>query len=62
MLQTVLSSACDENKTTQNSGISVVTEGDTSYYGVLTDIIELNYFDNFRYILFKYDWADVNGK
>uniref|UniRef100_A0A2N9ESG6 DUF4216 domain-containing protein n=1 Tax=Fagus sylvatica TaxID=28930 RepID=A0A2N9ESG6_FAGSY len=38
---------CDKNKTTQNSGVSVVTEGDTSYYGVLTDIIELNYFDNF---------------
>ena len=53
---------CDENKTTQNSGISVITESDTNYYGVLTDIIELNYFDNFKYILFKCDWADVNGK
>jgi hypothetical protein len=53
---------CDENKTIQNSGVSVVTEGDTSYYGVLTDIIELNCFDNFRYILFKCDWANVSGK
>ena len=53
---------CDENKTTQNSGVSVVIEGDTSYYGVLTDIIELNYFDNFRYILFKCDRANVSGK
>ena len=52
----------DKNKTTQNSGVSVVMEGDTSYYSLLTYIIELNYFDNFRYILFKCDWADLSGK
>ena len=50
----------EENRKTQNSGVSVVTEGDTTYYGVLTDIIELNYFDSLRYILFKCNWANVN--
>ncbi|KAH7843690.1 hypothetical protein Vadar_019636 [Vaccinium darrowii] len=30
------------------------------YYGVLQDIVELNYFDKMRYVLFKCDWADVN--
>ena len=53
---------CDENKTTQNSGVSVVTEGDTCYYSVLTDIIELNYFDNFIYILFKCNWLTLVGR
>ena len=28
---------------TQNSGVCVVTEGGTTYYGVLIDIIKLNY-------------------
>ena len=31
------------NKKIQNSGVSVVTEGGVVYYGILTDIIELNY-------------------
>ena len=50
----------EENKKTQNSGVSVVTKEDTTYYGVLTDIIELNYFDNLRYVLFKCNWANAN--
>ena len=32
---------------TQNSGVCVVTEGGTTYYGVLIDIIELNYSDKY---------------
>ena len=45
----------EENKKTQNSGVSVTTEGGITYYGVLSDII-----DNLRYILFKCDWVDVD--
>ena len=30
------------------------------YYGILSDIIELNYFDKLRYVLLKCNWADVN--
>ena len=48
---------------TQNSGVCVITEGGASYYGILIDIIELNYFDKYRYVLFKCQWIDViNGK
>ena len=48
---------------TQNSGVCVVTEGGATYYGVLIDIIELNYSDKYRYVLFKCQWADViNGR
>ena len=50
----------EENKKTQNSGVSVATDGGITYYGVLSDIIELNYYDNLRYILFKCDWVDVD--
>lgn len=35
------------------------TEEGITYYGVLTDIIELNYYDKLRYVLFKCDWADI---
>ena len=49
----------EKNKKTQNSGVSVAIEGGITYYGVLSDIIKLNYYDNSRYILFKCDWVDV---
>lgn len=52
----------EETKKTQNSGVCVAAEGGTMYYGVLTDIVELNYFDKLRYVLFKCDWANVNSK
>ena len=44
---------------TQNNGVYVVTEGGVTYYGVLIDIIKLNYFDKYRYVLFKCQWVDV---
>ena len=44
------------NSKTQNSGICVVTEGDVTYYGVLINIIELNYSDKYQYVLL---WVDV---
>ena len=50
---------------TQNSGVVVkVYESDKEiqYYGVLTNIIELDYFFKKRVILFKCDWWDVGNK
>ena len=44
---------------TQNSGVCVVTKGGATYYGVLIDIIEVNYSDKYRYVLFKCQWVDV---
>ena len=52
------SSNVEGNKNTLNSGVSVATEGGNTYYGVLTDIIELNYSGNIRYVLFKCKWVD----
>ena len=43
----------------QNSAVCVVTEGGATYYDVLIDIIELNYSDKYRYVLFKCQWVDV---
>ncbi|XP_077250153.1 uncharacterized protein LOC143889727 isoform X1 [Tasmannia lanceolata] len=58
---------------TQNSGVVVTAStrsfsssrdrnpmaGDVSYYGVLTDILELNYYGRIKALLFKCDWFDV---
>ena len=49
----------EASRKTQNSGVCVVIEGGATYYGVLIDIIELNYFDKYRYVLFKFHWVDV---
>ena len=43
----------EATRKTQNSGVYVVIEGGATYYDVLIDIIELNYFDKYRYVLFK---------
>ena len=43
----------EASRKTQNSGVCVVTEGGATYYGILIDIIELNYSDKYRYVLFK---------
>ena len=39
------------NKKTQNNGVSVVTKGGVAYYGILIDIIELNYSDKKRFVI-----------
>ena len=44
---------------TQNSGVCVVTKCGATYYGILIDIIELNYSDKYRYVLFKCQWVDI---
>ncbi len=49
----------DQGKTTQNSGVSVLGIDGPTYYGVLTRIFEVQYYDGSRYVLFKSNWADV---
>ncbi|KAG8382296.1 hypothetical protein BUALT_Bualt05G0062100 [Buddleja alternifolia] len=49
------------NKKTQNSGVVVKVEeesGFRDYYGVLTDIIQLDYLGNHHVVLFKCDWFE----
>ena len=62
-----------EKKKSQNSGVIVTGEvssfvsardtnpifGHVSYYGVLTNIVELHYHSGYKVILFKCDWWDV---
>ncbi|XP_070038020.1 uncharacterized protein [Nicotiana tomentosiformis] len=51
------------NRVRQNSGALVrgVTNGqNTNYYGVLTEIVELQYFEGKQIVLFKCDWWDVD--
>ena len=50
------------NRKLQNNGVSVVTEGGNTYYGVLKDIIELNYSGNIRHVLFKCKWVDDENR
>ena len=49
----------EATRKTQNNGVCVLTEGGATYYGVLIDIIKLNYSDKYRYVLFKCQWIDV---
>ncbi|KAG8493359.1 hypothetical protein CXB51_010946 [Gossypium anomalum] len=35
-------------------------EGNVEYYGLLMDIIELDYYGRWKVVLFRCDWADVN--
>jgi hypothetical protein len=48
----------DVGRRTQNSSICVPTVDGKTYYRKLTDIVEVEYYDRTKYILFKYDWAD----
>jgi hypothetical protein len=43
---------------TQNSGICVPTVDGETCYGKLTNIVEVEYYDRTKYVLFKCDWAD----
>ncbi|XP_019259987.1 PREDICTED: uncharacterized protein LOC109238017 [Nicotiana attenuata] len=63
----------EEFNVTQNSGVMVVSKTESyastsdnvpkfaniTYYGRLYDIMELNYYEKFKVILFKCDWDDV---
>ena len=55
----VLIKDSEKKKKTQKSGVSVVTDGGVAYYGIVTDIIELNYSNKIRHVLFKCKWVDV---
>ncbi|KAH1122296.1 hypothetical protein J1N35_005456, partial [Gossypium stocksii] len=35
-------------------------EGNVDFYGLLTDIIELDYYGKWKVVLFRGDWANVN--
>ena len=49
----------EATRKTQNNEVCVVTKGGAIYYGVLIDIIELNYSNKYRNVLFKCQWVDV---
>ncbi|XP_058741009.1 uncharacterized protein LOC131613346 [Vicia villosa] len=63
----------DANRKTQNSGVTLVSltssfasskDGNPrtepiTYYGAIVDIIELYYYGNFNFVLFKCDWFEV---
>jgi hypothetical protein len=49
----------DAGKRTQNSGVCVPTGDGLTYYGKLTDIIEVEYYDRTKYVMFKCGWADT---
>ena len=57
----------DRNRCTQNSGVAVFSEGNTTddnaeYYGVLTEIIELQFLGGRRVPLFRCKWVDIFNK
>ena len=52
----------EANRKTQNSGVSVATDGGITYYGVLSDIIELNYSKNIKHVLCKCKWVDDQNR
>ena len=47
--------AYDVGRRSQNSGVCVPTVDDEIYYGKLTQIIEVEYYEWTKYILFKCD-------
>ena len=55
----------EKRRKTQNSGL--VVEGDHEdemhdFYGVLVNVIELNYIFDYRVVLFKCEWFETNPK
>ncbi|XP_015167842.1 uncharacterized protein [Solanum tuberosum] len=57
----------DQMLRTQNCGVVVVGENDKNsenvdYYGILTDVIELQFISDRRVILFRCNWFDVYDK
>ena len=66
----------DVGRSVQNSGVALVAEttcfesgnnndflmGKKTYYGVIKDIVELNYAHEGNVVLFKCDWVDNCGR
>lgn len=67
--------SAEQGRKTQNSGIVMSAKiasfssardnspihSDVTYYGVLDEIVELNYYGEKKFLLFKCKWVDVNG-
>lgn len=51
----------DDLRKTQNSGIVVKGTDDQEYFGVLHDIIELQYMGGNKIVLFKCKWWNINS-
>ena len=54
----------ESKRKTQNSGVIVTSKTSDSedniiYYGVIKEMIELNYFEHYKIVLFKCDWFDT---
>ena len=63
----------DARHKTQNSGVTLIASttsfvsskdknpivADLTYYGRIVDIVELNYYNHFKVVLFKCDWYEV---
>lgn len=53
--------ASEEQRLTQNSKVVNISEVEgVNYYRRIKDIIELNYYDIFKVVLFKCDWFDIH--
>ena len=51
----------DKSKKTQNFGVMVEADGKT-YFRKINHIIELDYFLEYKVVLFCCDWVDVNSR
>jgi hypothetical protein len=49
----------DKRRTTQNSGVSVEGENGEKYYGLLEEIIEIHYPNEYSTVLFRCKWFDT---
>ena len=55
--------AFDVGKRSQNSGVCMPTIDGESYFSKLIEVIEVEYYDRTKYVLFKSKWADsTRGK
>ena len=49
--------AFDVGKMTHNSGMCVLTVDNETYFRKLAEVIEVEYFDRTKYVMFKCDWT-----
>lgn len=51
----------DEKRTTQNSGVVSIGDDGSTWYGLLVDILELNYLHNYSVVVFRCKWFNTSG-